>query len=119
MAKGEIAHHEQFHLWLQCFQLHLTIKLSFMEIFQVFVTMFSKSSAADVLYVGKGLNSCHIVFKSHLLQKQERVYVWERVKHFQPVQSAEDKLENIWEELLDISLNKRTIFVKKRKHYSF
>ena len=26
-----------------------------MEIFQVFVTMFSKSSAADLLYVGKGL----------------------------------------------------------------
>ena len=28
------------------------VKLSFMEIFQVFVTMFSKSSAADELYVG-------------------------------------------------------------------
>ena len=26
-----------------------------MEIFQVFVTMFSKWSAADLLYVGKGL----------------------------------------------------------------
>ena len=36
------------------FQLYLTIKISFMEIFQVFVTMFSKSSAADLLYVGKG-----------------------------------------------------------------
>ena len=54
MAKGEIAHDEQFHLWSQCFQLHLTIKLSFMEIFQVYVTMFSKSSAVDLLYVGKG-----------------------------------------------------------------
>ena len=31
-----------------------TIKPSFMEIFQVFVTTFSKSSAADLLYVGKG-----------------------------------------------------------------
>ena len=45
---------EQFLLWPQCFQLYLTIKLSFMDIFQVFVTMFSKSSAAYLLYVGKG-----------------------------------------------------------------
>ena len=35
-------------------QNYFTIKLSFMEIFQVFVTMFLKSSAADLLYVGKG-----------------------------------------------------------------
>ena len=54
VAKGEIAHHEQFHLWPQRFQLYLTIKLSFMDILQIFVTMFSKSSAADLLYVGKG-----------------------------------------------------------------
>ena len=54
VAKGEIAHDEQFHLWPQCFQLYLTIKLSFMEIFQVFVTMYTKSSAADLLYVDKG-----------------------------------------------------------------
>ena len=47
VAKGEIAHDEQFHLWPQCFQFYLTIKLSFMEFFQVFVTMFSKVSAAD------------------------------------------------------------------------
>ena len=51
MAKGEIAYDEQFLLWPQCFQLYLTIKLSFMEIVQVFVTMFSKSSVADWLYV--------------------------------------------------------------------
>ena len=55
MAKGEIAHDEQFLLWPQYFQLYLTIKLSFMEIVQVFVTMFLKSSAAELLYVGKGL----------------------------------------------------------------
>ena len=54
VAKGEIAHDEQFHLSPQCFQLYLTIKLSFMEIIQVFVTMLLKSSAADWLYVGKG-----------------------------------------------------------------
>ena len=53
-AKGEIAHDDQFLLWPQCFQLYLTIKLFFMEIFQVIVTMFSKLSAADLLYVQKG-----------------------------------------------------------------
>ena len=51
VAKGENAHDEIFLLWPQCFQLYLTIKLSFMEIFQVFVTMFSKWSAADLSYV--------------------------------------------------------------------
>ena len=30
-----------------------------MEIFQVFVIMFSKSSAADLLYVGKGYTSLY------------------------------------------------------------
>ena len=54
MAKGEIAHDEQFPFWPQCFQLYLTVKLSFMDIFQVFVNMFSKSSATDLWYVGKG-----------------------------------------------------------------
>ena len=55
MAKGEIAHDEQILLWPQCFQLYITIKLYLIEIFQVFVNMFSKSSAADLLYVGKGI----------------------------------------------------------------
>ena len=53
VAKGEIAHDEQFLLWPQCFQLYLTVKLSFKEILQVFFTMFSKSFAADLVYVGK------------------------------------------------------------------
>ena len=35
MTKGEIATDEQFLLWPQCFQLYLTIKLSFMDIIQV------------------------------------------------------------------------------------
>ena len=65
MAKGEIAYDEQFYLWPQCFQLYFTIMLSFMEIFQVFVTMFSKSSAADLLYVGKG--KCNNVFLGFIL----------------------------------------------------
>ena len=54
VAKGEIDHDEQFLLWPQCVQLYLTIKLSFMEIFHVFVDMFPKASAADLMYVGKG-----------------------------------------------------------------
>ena len=54
VAKGEITHDEQFLLGPQCFQLYLTIKRFFMKIFQAFVTMFSKSSAADLLYVGNG-----------------------------------------------------------------
>ena len=41
VAKGEIAHDEQLRLWPQYFQLYLTIKLSFMEMFQVFVTILS------------------------------------------------------------------------------
>ena len=47
MAKGEIAHNEQFPLWPQCFQLFLMIKLSFIEIFHVFV-----NRIAELLYVG-------------------------------------------------------------------
>ena len=54
MAKGEIAHDKQFLLWLQCFYFYSTIKLSLIDIFEVIVTMFSKSSAADLLHVGKG-----------------------------------------------------------------
>ena len=53
-SKGEIPDDEQFHLLPQCFQLYLTIKLSFMTIFQVFFPMFSKSSAGIVV-CGKGL----------------------------------------------------------------
>ena len=44
VAKGEIAHDEQFLLWPH----------TMMEIFQDFVTMFSMSSSADLSYVGKG-----------------------------------------------------------------
>ena len=50
----EIAKDEQFLLWPQCFQLYWIIKLSFMEILQVFVSMLSKSSAANLLYMAKG-----------------------------------------------------------------
>ena len=54
MAKGEIPHDEQFLLLPQCFQLYLTIKLSFMKIFHVFANNFSTQSAAELSY-GKGL----------------------------------------------------------------
>ena len=37
VAKGEIAHDEQFLLWPHFFKLYITIELSFME---VFVTVF-------------------------------------------------------------------------------
>ena len=42
VAKSEIAHDEQFPIWPKGFQHYLTIKLSFMEIFKVFDTMFPK-----------------------------------------------------------------------------
>ena len=54
VAKGEIAHNEQFLHLPQCFQLYLMMKLLCIEIFHIFVNMFLKSSAADLLYVGKG-----------------------------------------------------------------
>ena len=53
VAKGEIDHDEQFLIWPQCFHIDLTIRLSFMEI-KVSVSLFSKSSALNLLYVGKG-----------------------------------------------------------------
>ena len=81
-AKGEIAYGEQFLLWPQCFQHHLTIKLSFMEIFQVFVIVFSKSSAAcgkgstDIIVINQQIQSSrtdHITrnynFNSQTVQK--------------------------------------------------
>ena len=47
---------KKFLLCPQCFQLYITIKLSFMEIVQVFVAMFSKS-----LYVGEGWEQFHLL----------------------------------------------------------
>ena len=55
VAKGEIAHDNKFVHLPQCFQLYLMIKPLFMDIFHTFANMFSKSSAADLFYVGKGL----------------------------------------------------------------
>ena len=48
MIKGEIDQPK-------CFQCFYKIKLSYMEIFHVFVRLFSKKSAADLLYMGMGL----------------------------------------------------------------
>ena len=54
VTKGEIAQYEQFLLLSQCFQLFSVIKPTFIKLFRVFAWMFSKSSAADLMYVGKG-----------------------------------------------------------------
>ena len=43
------------------FQLNLMIKLSFMEIFHIVAKMFSKSSAAVLLYVEKGLMTAVLI----------------------------------------------------------
>ena len=51
VAKGEMAHDEQFHLLSQSFQLYLIIKLSFMEIFHAFANMYFEMSTVDLLYV--------------------------------------------------------------------
>ena len=50
VTKGEIAQNKQYR-YLPLFSV---IILSFLEIFLVFARLFSKSSAADLLYVGKG-----------------------------------------------------------------
>ena len=73
MAKGEIDHDEQFTLLPQCFQLYLMIKRSFMEIFHIFANMFSKLSAADLLYVGKGLE------KSMLILSLIQMFYWKNI----------------------------------------
>ena len=44
------------------FKLELVIQLSFVEIFHIFVKMFSKLHAADLVYVGKGLKQIVIFF---------------------------------------------------------
>ena len=54
VTKEEIAHNEQFRLLPHCFQLYSVIKPLFKGIICSFAKIFSKSSAADLLYVGKG-----------------------------------------------------------------
>ena len=54
VAKGEIAQNEQFHHLPLCFQLFSVPILSFIECCHVFAWLFTKSSAADLFYVGKG-----------------------------------------------------------------
>ena len=53
VAKREIAQNEQFLLLPQCYQLCLVIIPIFIEMFYCFAKMFSKSSAAESLYVGR------------------------------------------------------------------
>ena len=54
VTKGEIAHNEQFLHLPQLFQLYSIIILSILDIFYILDLIISKSSAADLLYVGKG-----------------------------------------------------------------
>ena len=52
VTNGEITHYE--NKVTHCFQLYSRILSSFFEVFHSFAWLFSKSSAADLLYVGKG-----------------------------------------------------------------
>ena len=54
VTKGDITHGEEFLCLPQCFQLYSMNKLSFMVVYYIFAQMFSKLSAADLLYVEKG-----------------------------------------------------------------
>ena len=55
VTKEEIAQNKQFILLSPCFQLCSIIGLSFKGSFQLISGIFSKSSAAELLHVGKGL----------------------------------------------------------------
>ena len=55
VAKGEIAHNEQFLHLPQRFQLNSIIIISFIQISYILDVIISKLSTADLLYVGKGL----------------------------------------------------------------
>ena len=58
MTKVEIAHDERFFLLPQCFHLYLMIIISFTEIFhKLLPRCFQSRLAADLLYMGKGLNN--------------------------------------------------------------
>ena len=67
LTKEEIAQNKQFHLWSSCFQLYSIIVLSFKGSFKNISSLFSKSSAADLLYVGKGWKKYKEVWKVTLL----------------------------------------------------
>ena len=53
VAKGEIAHNEQFHLLPQYFQLDSANNLIIKDIFYICVYMISKLFAANILLCGK------------------------------------------------------------------
>ena len=50
VAKGEIAHDEQFHLLQRYFQLTLEFILTVIDYFHIFVQIISKMSAAEFVY---------------------------------------------------------------------
>ena len=54
VVREEIAQNEQLLLLPECYQFYLILKFSFIEIVHVFVHKFWKTSATEMLYVGKG-----------------------------------------------------------------
>ena len=54
---GEVAHDEQFHHLQQCFQLHLMIKVSLLEIFHIFDMKFSKSAGLVMIWQDLRVNT--------------------------------------------------------------
>ena len=53
VTKVEIVYYGQTPVLPRCFQLQIIIIVSFIEMFHVFPVCYTKSSAADVLHVGK------------------------------------------------------------------
>ena len=58
MTKGNIAYNDQFRFLSQCFQRYSKIILASVDDFDIVAYVFSKSSAADILYVGQ-INHTH------------------------------------------------------------
>ena len=61
VAKGEIAHDDQFPLLPQCFQIYLMIKLSFTEIFHIFSIILFKLVCCRIVVCGKGLRKGNLL----------------------------------------------------------
>ena len=72
VAKGEIAHDEQFLLWPQCFQLYLTIQLFFMEIFR-FLSLGFQSHLLQICCMWNRVKACLTLFhKQQICSRQFR-----------------------------------------------
>ena len=80
IVKAVIGHFLQFLLLMRCFQLCSIILLSFIETVNIFLEMFSKSSAANLLYVKRFNNSPEIeslmIFPQYFFVCR-RVIIWQ------------------------------------------